>query len=86
MVISPHAQQRWLERFPDKDLDKIIATLGKVRVGKKTRKKIQANCPQHAKQMAGAFAGVYYQISKDQIVFVMMPPETVITIFPLEKK
>jgi hypothetical protein len=82
MRLTTHAQQRWTERFPDEDLSLTYAR-AKQRVGRKTRQAIRAACPAHEGVMRGGFKGIYYQMTPDRIVFVMTPPEVVITVFRL---
>lgn len=83
MIATLHAQQRWAERFPDLDISLIFAK-AKCRVGRKTRALIRAACPAHDDVMRGGFKGIYYNMTPDRIVFVMTPPETIITAFRLE--
>lgn len=82
MRLTAHAQHRWAERFPGEEVSLAYAR-AKQRVGRKTRRAIRAACPAHERLMTGGFKGVYYQMTPDRIVFVMTPPEVVITVFRL---
>jgi len=82
LIATQHAIQRWAERFPGVDMAQAYLS-ATVRVGKKTRAKIQAACPAHGQFTNGLFNGRYYKMTRDQIVFVIAPPETVITVFRL---
>jgi hypothetical protein len=80
---TPHARERVAERFPDIDIENAYAISG--RAGKKTKRKIKDSCPVSARKwMSEGFKGRYYRITKDKIVFVVQPPETVVTVFRLE--
>jgi hypothetical protein len=81
---TPHALERIAERFPDVDIENAYARAG--RVGKKTKRKIKDSCPVSARVwMTGCFKGRYYRITKDKIVFVIEPPEKIVTVFRLEQ-
>ncbi|MFJ3047025.1 hypothetical protein ACIPEN_14435 [Herbaspirillum chlorophenolicum] len=84
MIVTSHAAVRWDERFPGKSLADTFAS-AKCRVGKKTKAKIRASCLAHDDFMRGSFKGIYYQMTPDHIVFVIQPPEKIITVFKLEK-
>jgi hypothetical protein len=86
MRMTAHARQRWAERFPGEDFILAYARARNRRVGKKTRKAIREACPAHESLMTGSFKGVYYQMTPDRIVFVVTPPELVITVFRLGSK
>lgn len=82
-AFTQHALERIAERFADIDIENAYANSG--RVGRKTRQKIKASCPVSARKwMSGGFKGRYYRITKDKIVFVVQPPETVVTVFRLD--
>lgn len=90
--MTHHAQARWSERFSHLDLTEVWTKAG--RVGKKTMAAIRAACPAHVDVTTREFKGFYYRISRfysmtskehSQIVFVVTPPETIITVFPLCK-
>lgn len=86
MLLTKHARDRWLERFPELDPAKewADASTSTGRVGKRRLAKIRASCPAH--EVSKDFKGVYYKLSPSGVVFVVTPPETVITVFPLEKE
>jgi hypothetical protein len=81
MILTRHAQERWAERFPGKDIELAFVTAR--RIGQKTRKQLKAMCPQHAPIMRRTNVSYYYLITRKRIVFVMAPPETVVTVFYL---
>lgn len=85
MKVTDHAAQRWTERFGDIDMAQAYARASQ-RVGKKTKAKIKAACPAHVRFVSGPFLGRYFAMTDDKIVFVVTPPETIITVFRLGDK
>lgn len=81
MIVTRHAAARWAERFPDLHLGDAYARARRG-VGRKTRAKLRAACPAHVEYTQG-FKGRYFLITHDRIVFVMTPPETIVTVFRL---
>jgi len=79
---TKHATERWAERFPDRDLTLEYCSARKG-IGKRLRRKIGAQCPRHYRYTKGKFAGRYYLLNRNDIVFVMAPPEIIITVFEL---
>lgn len=83
-TFTAHALERIAERFAGIDIENAYACSN--RVGRKTRQKIKASCPVSARTwMRGGFKGRYYRITKDKIVFVIQPPEQIVTVFQLEQ-
>lgn len=83
MNVTPHALERWNKRFPGESLELTYAQAQGRRVGRKTRDKLRRACPGNLQYMRGSFAGRYYLMTPTNIVFVMQPPETIITVFRL---
>lgn len=81
--LTSHAKKRWKERCQGLDPDNEWG--GAKRVGRARRKKIMAACQKHAELMRGGFKGVYYTISRNEVVFVVVPPEKVITVFRYQR-
>ena len=78
MRLSTHAKKRWEERFPS--LDPQTEWVNSRRVGKRLRRQIGRKCPGNKRYALGMFSGRYYLLSKGGVVFVVAPPETVITV------
>lgn len=81
---TPHALERWAERFPDHDID--FEYYRSRRVGKATRRKLNATLSQakvKRQKAGGVFEGVYYLVSPCKAIFVMGLGEKVITVYPL---
>lgn len=83
MKLTAHAVRRWRERFPDLDPEKEWRDSRRVGGGKKGQLKKQ--CPAHAHDIR-KFRGKYYTISPRNVVFVVVPGEIIITVFPLGEK
>lgn len=79
-LVSKHAQMRWRERFPELDMQAEFAAAK--RPGKNQRRKIREQLPRRSKQVR-AFHGRYYLVSPHDVVFVVAPPEVIVTVFPL---
>lgn len=81
---TPHALDRWAERFPGMN---IAAEYSRSRrVGKAARRKLNAALDQakvKRQRPGGPFEGIYYLISPCRAVFVMAKGEIVITVYPL---
>ena len=84
VIFSKHSVRRWRERFPDLDMDLIYAN--SKRCGKKTKRKVANSCPGHSELWRGGFKGKYLRIAKHWIVFVIAPPETVITVLDFRRE
>ena len=83
MIWTPHAEQRARERFPDVDLENLYPRAR--RAGKKLKQKIRAACPTASKKYMRGFNGRYVMVTACRVVFVMQAPETVVTVFRLER-
>lgn len=82
--MSRHALDRWSQRCPGLDPD--MEWHGARRASKKVRARIREACPAHAEYGTALFKGYYYRVSRSGVVFVVAPPETVVTVFVLEKR
>jgi hypothetical protein len=83
LLISDHARTRWAERFPERDIENEYAQ-AKQRVGKKTKRRIEASNPVAYPQWhKGGFKGRYFCMTRSRIVFVMAAPEIIVTVFQL---
>lgn len=80
MIVTNHARQRWNERFPDMCIENTFAQ-ARNRVGKKTKKKIKESCPNNLQYCSSVFRGRYMRMTRGGIVFVIAPPEVIITVF-----
>ena len=81
MRLTKHAQEKWEERFPH--LDPLSEWHRAKKPGKKGRKQIREQCPNHMDYACRKFNGRYFLISRNSVCFVVAPPEVVITVFPL---
>lgn len=83
-VWAKNCLERAQHRFPGKDIESLYYIAKLVPHKGKTRKAIKARC---AKKeliwMNHGYAGRYYKITPDRIVFVLAAPETVLTVFQL---
>lgn len=79
MILTDHAQQRWRERFPH--LDPVHEWNYSVHSGRKSRKRIAELCRSHRSCSSGVFKGFYYRISRNNVVFVCVPGEKIVTVF-----
>lgn len=82
MYVTKHAAERWALRFPGRDLQAEYARTSR-NVGRKTRRRIRESCPRHAAYAKASNRGHYYRQTPEGIVFVMAPPETLITVLDL---
>jgi hypothetical protein len=80
MKWTRHALDRWQERFPELDAETEWARAR--RVGRKGKRKLRDRCPAHAHLMRSGFQGFFYRISRNNVVFVVAAPETIVTVFP----
>lgn len=88
MQATKHAETRWLERFPTLDMEEVFAG-AHCRIGRKTRQKLRAACPAHEHYLHREFHGRYFRMARvndARIIFVVAPPDRVITVFDLNKK
>lgn len=83
MKMTRHALVRWGQRCPGLDPD--MEWYGARRASKKVRARIRSSCPEHAEYGTTAFRGYYYRVSRSGVVFVVAPPETIVTVFRLER-
>lgn len=83
MQLTSHAKERAAERFPGEDIQLLYCNAKRIGKGKRF-KKLKEKCP-HAseKYMKKQYAGRYVLITPCNAVFIMEPPETVITVFRL---
>ena len=77
MIVTHHAHQKWKERFPDLDIEKEWAAAR--RCPKKVKKALRVSCPEHLQFMSATFKGRYL-LATDRVVFVVSPPEVVVTV------
>lgn len=85
MRITRHAKQRWAERFPELDLEEVYEHARYRRVGKKTKRMVAAACPAHKHYCSGLFNGRYLRMTREGILFVVAPPETIITVMDFRR-
>ena len=78
LIVTNHAKARWSERFPKLDIE--ITYLQTRSVGRGTRKKVKKSCPEHIDLCNIKFKSRYLLMTRQGIVFVMQPPETVVTV------
>lgn len=77
MILTHHAYLKWKERFSDLDIKKEWAA---ARIcPPKVKKTLRKSCPEHKKFMRATFNGRYL-LATDRVVFVVAPPEVVITV------
>ena len=83
-TVTLHAHRRWCERFPGRDMMAEFARASLV--GKKTKRKILARCPSHAKYCTKRYEGRYFLMTREMIVFVVTATpqeEKIITVFDI---
>jgi hypothetical protein len=80
---TPHALDRWAERFSG--IDKHTEFSGAGKVGKKSLKKIRILTPVNAKRyMDGKFKGRYSLLGRSNVVFVInSDTDSIVTVFHL---
>lgn len=83
MNMTRHARARWIERFPT--LDPQVEWQQAGRVGRRLRARIRSQCPAHAHLASGLFKGFYYRLSRAGVVFVVAAPDTIVTVFRLDR-
>ncbi len=76
---TEHAAARWVERFPGMNMLETYAKANE-KTGAKTRKMVAKSCRVHDWQWTVNYKGKYLRMTKDKIVFVVAPPETIITV------
>lgn len=77
--LTNHARKRWQQRFAKLNISEQYSNAG--RPNKKLLKQIKATCPGHHHcRKSRTSNGRYFRATKDGIVFVVAPPETIITI------
>ena len=77
MIVTYHAQQKWAERFPDLDIDREYAAAR--RCPTKVKRELKKSCPEHKQFMEATFKGRYL-LATERVIFVVSPPEVVITV------
>jgi len=80
-IMTNHAKERWLERFPELDIETEWATTILCRVGCKTRKRIKRACPDSYRDFK---SNVQYRKSLGGVVFVVHNKTLIITVFELK--
>lgn len=81
---TDHAKRRSAERFPGVNIESIYASAKPLPRRGKMRARIKRACPVNAKKwMSHGFAGRYFKIAENRIVFVIQAPETVLTVFEI---
>ena len=80
MKVTRHARKRWAERFPDKDIWAEFSNANQD-IKKKSKKRILSVCKAHSWYYDGVFKGRYMVKNRGGIVFVVAPPEVIITAF-----
>lgn len=84
MRLTSHAKQRIAERFAGEDIQRLWCNAR--RIGK-LFKKIQSLCPRAAERYRRRQpVGRYILMAPCKTVFVVQPPETVITVFRLAEQ
>ena len=80
---TPHALQRFAERFPGLDLKlEWTSAIRSRSVGKRLFNLLRQSCPENAPRFMSdrTFKGVYYKVSKHGVVFVVKPPLVIVTV------
>ena len=79
-----HAVNRFAERFSHLDIEEEWAKAKRQRTGQSTITKIRKQCRAHVAVTSKNFKGYYYKVSpSNKVVFVVAPPETIVTVFAL---
>ena len=77
MILTNHANEKWKERFPGIDIE------AEWKIAKPCPRKVKSflrkTCPEHKQFMQATFKGRYL-LATDRVVFVVTPPEVVITV------
>ena len=82
--MTRHAKRRFAERFPGLDPREQWSGARMNRASGSILAQIRRQCPRHRYLASGIFRGVYYKLNKaSRIVFVVVPPERIITVFAL---
>lgn len=87
--VTPHAAQRFAERFPDLDINVEFSTaIRKKGLTKRAFNYIKERCHVNGKVYMSdrLFRGVYYKQSTNGVVFVMRPPMEVVTVLKLSEE
>jgi len=82
-ILTDHAKERWAMRFQNMDLFEEYSRARKP--SKKIMKLIRESCPSHQTEQR-EFMDAYYLSTRQGIVFIMRPPEVVVTVFDLRFK
>lgn len=86
MILTAHAKQRIAERFAGEDIQHLWCNARRIGKGK-LFKKIQSLCPRAAERYRRRQpVGRYILMTPCNTVFVVQPPETVITVFRLAEQ
>lgn len=84
MRLTKHARERWIQRFPELDIA-VEYCNARNRVGKKMRKMVKETCPRNLFYCGKTFRGRYMRMTPQGIIFILAPPETVITVLDFRK-
>lgn len=86
ITVTEHAKSRWQERFPEFDLVHEYAKSRRLGNGRLAKRVASGLSERHRSELRGDFKRTYYLISYSSgAVFVMVPPETVITVLKLPR-
>ena len=77
MIVTYHAREKWRKRFPHLDMEAEWKKAKKC--PRKVKRALHEMCPEHKRFMRATFNGRYL-LATDQVVFVVAPPEVVITV------
>jgi len=85
LILTKHAEQRWVERFSNLCIDYEFIHAKKPK--KVALANIKSQCPQHVSIMKReAIYGLVYKLSPSDVVFVCNECDVVITVFPYIRK
>lgn len=77
MIVTHHARRKWAERFQGISLEEEWRRAKPC--PRKVRAALRKTCPEHKQFMRATFNGRYL-LATDRVVFVVTPPEVVITV------
>jgi len=80
MILTHLARRRWDQHFPNDDI--AVQFLRARRPGKAIKQRLRRQLPSRVHEI-GTFCGRYYLVAPCGAVFVVAPPEVVVTTFPL---
>ena len=82
MKVTRHAKKRWRERCPELNIETEFARARR-RMGKKLRRIVARRSPKHLHYCDTVYKGRYMVTTPEWIVFVVTPPEKIITVLDL---